>query len=78
MSTEEIKSLLKVQIETIDDKVFLEELSAYIIGHNSEEAPLKLTSEQLNRVDTSIAQIERGEFMTNEEVEKMFDLWLKK
>ncbi|MEO8149138.1 MAG: hypothetical protein ABI723_15945 [Bacteroidia bacterium] len=78
MSTQEIKVLLKENIDNIDDKEFLEFLNNLITEEDTESAPLKLTPEQERRIEKSIQGIERGEFFTNEEVEKMVSEWLKK
>jgi predicted transcriptional regulator len=58
-----------------------EELAAEILASHFEDESLPLsafTDEQLARLKNSIKQLNRGEFVTSEEVERKFDAWFAK
>ena len=76
MTTIELKDVLFHKIAAIDDKSFLSAIKT-IIDTKSETIIYKLTPEQRNRIKKSQDQIARGEFLTNEQVEKGIDKWLK-
>ena len=78
MSTEEIKSIIHEGIEHIDDYELLETIQSLISEKYSAKPAPHLTERQIEHLKKSREQIKNGEFYTNEEVEKMFDLWLKK
>jgi uncharacterized protein YutE (UPF0331/DUF86 family) len=76
MTTIELKDVLFHKIAAIDDKSFLSAIKT-IIDTKSETIIYKLTPEQRKRIKKSQDQIARGEFLTNEQVEKGIDKWLK-
>ena len=76
MTTIELKDVLFHKIAAIDDRSFLSAIKT-IIDTKSETIIYKLTPEQRNRIKKSQDQIARGEFLTNEQVEKGIDKWLK-
>ena len=76
MTTIELKDVLFHKIAAIDDRSFLSAIKT-IIDTKSETIIYKLTPEQRNRIKGSQDQIARGEFLTNEQVEKGIDKWLK-
>ena len=78
MSTAEIKSKLIEKIENTDDREFLEDLQFLFEEKSNDLAPIKLTPKQFDEIDEAIKEIERGEFLTNEEFEKKMDEWQKK
>lgn len=78
MSTEEIKSVLIKKIENIDDREFLEDLQFLFEEKSNDLVPIKLTPKQSDEIDEAIKEMERGEFLTNEEFEKKMDEWQKK
>ncbi|MGE5394881.1 MAG: hypothetical protein ACM3P1_09055 [Candidatus Saccharibacteria bacterium] len=63
------------QIAGINDKTFLEAIRT-IIETKSETTIYKTTPEQRKRIKEGRAQIKKGEFLTNEQVEKEIDQWL--
>ena len=76
MTTIELKDVLFHKIAAIDDRSFLSAIKT-IIDTKSETIIYKLTPEQRKRIKGSQDQIARGEFLTNEQVEKGIDKWLK-
>jgi uncharacterized protein YutE (UPF0331/DUF86 family) len=76
MTTVELKNILFHKIAAIDDKSFLSAIMT-IIDTKSETIIYKLTQEQKKRIKESQDQIDKGEFLTNEQVEKGIDKWLK-
>ena len=76
MTTIELKDVLFHKIAAINDKSFLAAIKT-IIDTKSETIIYKLSPEQRKRIKESQDQIARGEFMTNEQVEKEVDKWLK-
>ncbi len=58
------------------DSRFLRLVNALAKTYQEEETTERISIEQYNKeIDESIAQIERGEFYTQEEVEKMAKEW---
>ena len=58
------------------DSRFLRLVNALAKTYQEEETTERISIEQYNKeIDESIAQIERGEFHTQEEVEKMAKEW---
>ena len=58
------------------DNRFLRLVNALAKTYQEEETTERISIEQYNKeIDESIAQIERGEFYTQEEVEKMAKEW---
>jgi len=77
MSTEDIKTRLHEGIENIDDNEFLLAIKELIERkYNSPDFP-ELSDIQLKRIKESEEQIENGEFLTNEQVDKIIDKWLE-
>jgi uncharacterized protein YutE (UPF0331/DUF86 family) len=76
MTTIELKDILFHKIAAIDDKSFLTAIKT-IIDTKSETIIYKLTPEQKKRIKESQDQIARGEFLSNEQVEKGIERWLK-
>jgi predicted transcriptional regulator len=76
MSTEEIKNQLYEGIENIDDNEFLMTIKELIDQKYSTSSIPKLSDWQIQMIKESEKQIENGEFLTNDEVEKLIDKWL--
>jgi len=77
MRIEEIKIRLHEGIENIDDNEFLMTIKELIEHkYQSTESP-KLTKWQLKRIKESEEQIRNGEFLTDEQVDKVIDKWLE-
>ena len=76
MSTAELKNLLISRIAAINDKTLLDAIKA-LVDTKSEQQIYQTTPEQRKSIEEGQAQIERGEYFTNDEVEKEIDQWLK-
>jgi predicted transcriptional regulator len=76
MSTAELKNLLIHRIAAINDKTLLDAIKA-LIDTKSEQPIYQTTPEQRRSIEEGQAQIERGEYLTNDQVEKEIDQWLK-
>jgi hypothetical protein len=76
MSTAELKNLLIHQIAAINDKTLLNSIKA-LIDTKSEKPIYQTTPEQRISIEEGEKQIERGEYLTNDQVEKEIDQWLK-
>lgn len=75
MKTEELKNIIKHRIAGINDKSFLSAINT-IVEAKSESTVYKTTPEQRESIREGRAQIARGEFFTDEEVEKEMNKWL--
>ena len=76
MTTIELKKAIICKIAMIDDEAFLNALKT-IIDTKSEPVIYKTTPEQREAIRKGQAQIERGEFITNEQLNIEINRWLK-
>ena len=76
MKTAELKDIIAHRIAGINDKSFLSAINT-IIEAKSESTIYKTTPEQKQRIQEAREQIANGDFLTNEEVEKEIDKWIK-
>ncbi len=76
MKTIEIKKKLIRKIFSIEDKTLLKEMSIMVGIDNEEEEIYHLSDEQLKAVEEAQEQYLRGEYVTNEELEKEIEEWL--
>ena len=76
MKTTVLKEIIAHRIAGINDKSFLSAINT-IIEAKSESTIYKTTPEQRKSIQEGREQIARGEFFTNEEVEKEMNEWLK-
>jgi len=77
MSTDEIKRRLHESIENIDDDEFLLTIKE-LIDHKYQSADSPaLSAWQMKRIEESGKQINNGEFMTDDQVDKVIDKWLE-
>jgi len=76
MSTEELKKHLHEGIENIDDDDFLHTIKELIDRKYSASYDIKLSDRQLKRIRESEEQISAGDFLSNDEVDKIIDKWL--
>ena len=77
MSTEEIKSKLHEGIENIDDKEFLLAIKELIERKYRPLDYTELSKIQYDRILESEKQIDKGDFLTNNQVDKIIDKWLE-
>ena len=75
MTTVELKNILMHRIAGINDKSFLAAIKT-IIETKSNTTIYKSTPEQRRRIKEGRAQIAKGEYFTNEQVEMEIDKWL--
>ena len=75
MTTVELKNILMHRIAGIEDKSFLTAIKT-IIETKSKSTIYKTTPEQRKRIKEGRAQIAKGEYFTNEQVEMEIDKWL--
>jgi len=76
MTTAELKSLLHEKIDKIEDEDYLEDLAEML--NDSSQADIKLEQWEIDRIEESEKQIERGEFYTEEEANRRVEEWFKK
>lgn len=74
MTVNNLKKLLIGKIAETNDEELLKVV--YRLLDNCNEIH-QLTPEEISRVEEAQAQYKRGEFITNEELKKEFDKWLK-
>jgi predicted transcriptional regulator len=77
MIKQEIKTNLINAINQTDNPVLLMEISKLIDIGFADEKVIKLNKRQISDIETAIAQIENGEFLTNEEAKKQSKEWLE-
>ncbi len=75
MTTTELKKKLIRKIYTLDDQKILEEVSK-LIGVEDDEEIYHLSEEQLSAVREAKQQYLRGEYISNEQLEKEIEEWL--
>ena len=76
MKTQELKILLHESIENIDDEDILNAVHDLLSRKYQSTDEQNLPEEQIQRIETSKLQIANGEFLTNEEADKLVDKWL--
>ena len=77
MITQEIKTNLINAINQTDNPVLLMDICKLIDIGFADEKVIKLNKRQISDIETAIAQIENGEFLTNEEAKKQSKEWLE-
>ena len=77
MRTQEIKTNLINAINQTDNPVLLMEISKLIDIDFADDKVVKLNKKQITEIETAIAQIENGEFLTHEEAKKQSKEWLE-
>lgn len=78
MTTAELKKSLHSDIENINESEKLENLKTFIDTYILNPGEPEFTPEQLEQLDISRKQAEQGIFISNEDVDKEIDEWLKK
>ncbi len=76
MTITELKKKVILKIYTMEDKSLLKEVSKIIGVDNQESEVYQLSVEQLKAVKEAEQQYLRGEYITNEELEKEIEEWL--
>jgi predicted transcriptional regulator len=75
MTTVELKNILMHRIAGIEDKSFLVAIKT-IIETKAKSTIYKTTPEQRKKIKEGRAQIAKGEYFTNDQVEMEIDKWL--
>ncbi len=75
MTTAELKSVLHKKIDKIEDEEYLEALNEMINEDSANE--FKLEKWELDRIAESRKQIEKGEFYSEEEANKLTEKWFE-
>jgi hypothetical protein len=77
MSTEQLKNLLIDKISEIEDESFLQAINIILDKNTAASGKLMLTEEQMQNASNGLNQLEAGQIITNEDLEKEEDEWLK-
>ncbi|WP_026711568.1 hypothetical protein [Flavobacterium filum] len=75
MNTAELKNILKLRIDFINDKKFLSALNTLI--ESKTENIIVLTKEQKQIINQSQKEYSEGNFSTNDVVNEEMEKWLK-
>ena len=76
MTTLELKKKLIKRINNIEDELLLQEMSR-LAGIGDEESDIYyFTKEERDAVEEARKQYARGEYLSNDETNKLFDEWL--
>lgn len=78
MKANNLKSLIHESIENINDADFLKAIKDILDRKYSTSSQPKLTKFQVARINESKNQIKSGNFLTNDEADKLVESWLKK
>lgn len=76
MTKQEIKSLLHESIENINDEDFLLALKEFLDNNYIVSSQPQLSDWQKKRIEESEKQINKGEYLTNEQADKLVEKWL--
>jgi predicted transcriptional regulator len=77
MNLQERKEELIEKIRSINDEAIIEEMLYAILSLENDAEYIHLTPAQEQTVNESMAQYKRGEFITQEDLEKKIDKWLE-
>lgn len=78
MTVIELKEKLIEDILKTDDEQLLDHISDLLKFEKSETAIHIMSDEEIEAVKDGLTQLERGEWLTNDEANKLADEWLKK
>lgn len=76
MKVQEIKSLLHESIENINDEDFLLAIRQLLERKYVPSEEPKLAEWQIKRIEEAKKQIKKGNYLTNEQADKIVDKWL--
>lgn len=77
MSTEQLKNLVIDKISGMEDENFLRAIKTILDTNTANASIYQLTEEQQAKVKTGLDQLAQGKILTNEDLEKAADEWLK-
>ncbi len=76
MGAQNIKTLLHESIENINDEDFLLAVKQILDRKYLPTDQPQLSKEQIQRIEESKQQIKQGNFLTNEQADKIVEKWL--
>jgi len=76
MGAQNIKALLHESIENINDEDFLIAVKQILDRKYLPTDQPQLSKEQIQRIEGSKQQIKQGNFLTNEQADKIVEKWL--
>ncbi len=77
MSTEQLKNLVIDRISEIEDENFLQAIKTILDSNLAPASIYKVTEAQRQKVEIGITQLNNGQIISNEDLEKEEDAWLK-
>ena len=77
MKAENIKHLLHESIENINDEALLKAVKQILDTEYKTSVQPKLSKGQIKRMDEAKEQIRQGNFLTNQQADKLVEKWLK-
>lgn len=78
MSTIELKEMLIEKINSTDDEELLQEMALLFDFEKGIDDDYEMCPEEIEAINEGIAQLDNGQWITNEESNKRADEWLKK
>ena len=75
-NTNELKSLLHESIENIDDEAFLNVIKDILDRKYEPKEKIVLRPEQEKRIEKAKKSIRRGDYLTNDQADKLVAKWL--
>ena len=78
MTKLDLKRKLKSKIDSIDNKLLLEEMMRLADMEDDSDELFELSAEQLQAVREAEQEYEQGKFVSGEEADKMIREWIEK
>lgn len=78
MTTNELKHKVIDRINELDDDSLLKDLIRLIEDSVDDNEIVRLSDNHKNAINIAIDQIEKGDYLTNEQSNKQIDEWLNK
>ena len=78
MSTLELREMLLEKISVMEDEGLLQEIASLIETDHQLEDDYEMSDDEIAAINEGIAQLDNGQWITNEESNKRADEWLKK
>lgn len=77
MTTNQLKKLLISKIDDINDEELLKAVYKIMDYKSTPGEIFQITNEQKKSIDAGLKDIENGDIISDEELQKEIDLWLK-
>ena len=78
MSTQQLRNLVIDKISGIEDEEILKALNLILDTGKQSKRPYKTTAQEKERIKAGLKLLKKGKIISNEELEKSEDEWLKK